>query len=229
MIEIWHGAVVPDSINQCLSVLSKGEMRRYKQLQVASKAREFAYGRAALRLLLGRALNKAPTDVSIMADPHGKPFCSDSDSITFNLSHSQEYCTIALCKNRPLQLGIDIEVHRDIDEDAISKRYFSEQEQTLVTQCDTPTHKRQLFFNIWSRKESIVKAHGKGIGLGLQGFSVSADDNAQLTHVHERLAFMQEWQLTDISANMLIAGASACLCCETRSETSFYKLEDLIS
>ena len=214
MLNIYYGRVDEADIDQHLSCLSTGEMRRYKQLKVPSKAHEFAFTRAKLRTLLAQHLDKEPKDISIMSDGHGKPFCSDNERVTFNVSHSNGHCLIVIDANNQTQLGIDIEAHRSIDITGLSARYFSEREQDILRNCDEEQLQQCYFFNIWSRKEAIVKTHGKGIGLGLQGFTVSADKVAEIIEFHDRLSFMDSWQLHDLQDALPEPGLSACLCCD---------------
>ena len=229
MLSIYYGLVDDTLIETCLKHLSKSEIRRYKQLKIPSKAHEFAFTRAHVRLLLAQIIGKDAVDISIMTDAHGKPFCSDNETLTFNVSHSQGHCLIVIDPKQQTRLGIDIEAHRETDILGLSKRYFSEHEQQVLIDSDGDTQLQQRrFFNIWSRKEAIVKAHGKGIGLGLQGFTVSADQHAELIEVHERLSFMQPWQLTDLQENVQHTDISACLCTDKSMPYQFARLDGLI-
>lgn len=229
MLDIYFGSVNETSIETCLTFLSKSEIRRYKQLKIQSKAHEFAFTRAHLRLLLAQIIGKEASDISLMSDAHGKPFWSDNEDITFNVSHSQGHCLIVIDPKQQTRLGIDIELHRETDILGLSKRYFSEREQQVLIDCDDEALQKQYFFNIWSRKEAVVKAHGKGIGLGLQGFTVSADEHARIIESHERLSFMESWQLFNLQDLLQRNDISACLCTDRPATYQVQSLAGLIA
>lgn len=79
----------------------------------------------------------------------GKPV---SDKVFFNISHSHGY--IALVIDR-VPVGIDIERIRPVEEDL--RNYISNEEEKKYI------HDDESFFEIWTNKESLVKANGNGI------------------------------------------------------------------
>ena len=69
-------------------------------------------------------------------------------------------------------MGIDLEnMERKLDPAAIAQRWFTEQEQAAWAGAK---QSRLAFFNIWTRKEAVLKAHGGGIAAGMDRFSVAA-------------------------------------------------------
>lgn len=86
--------------------------------------------------------------------------------VFFNLSHSGQYVICAFYKE---EIGIDIEKIEQIDLDDF-KIIFSEQEMNqLRVSLDPLTD----FFRLWTIKESVIKAEGKGLSLPLQLINTS--------------------------------------------------------
>ena len=83
-------------------------------------------------------------------DSYGKPV---SESIRFNVSHSKGLIALAISNRR--EVGIDLEQIREPKHGLVSYA-CSEEEANYVKDGLT-------FFEIWTAKESLVKASGRGI------------------------------------------------------------------
>ncbi len=93
---------------------------------------------------------------SIYEDGFKRPHIKNSSHtiIDFNISHSGEYVVLAL--NIGSKIGIDIEfIDQKIDYIGLSDSVFTKKEIDLIS---SPNH----FFNLWSKKESLIKAVGSG-------------------------------------------------------------------
>ena len=77
---------------------------------------------------------------------------------------------VALTRCAPI--GVDIEPVRELnDREALVKRFFSTTEQAAF--ADVPeVHRNDCFFNIWTRKEALIKANGIGLSAPLDAFDV---------------------------------------------------------
>lgn len=80
---------------------------------------------------------------------YGKPL---SDNCYFNVSHSHGYVALVV---DTVPVGLDIELVREVDKDLINYS-TSEEEKEYI-------HDNVSFFEIWTNKEALVKANGKGI------------------------------------------------------------------
>ena len=56
----------------------------------------------------------------------------------------------------------------------ISERYFSQEEQIFLINSEDP---KRLFFDLWSRKEAIIKAKGKRLLAEIKKTNISFVDN----------------------------------------------------
>ena len=88
---------------------------------------------------------------------HGKPRLAGAGGAwDFNLSHAGNYAVAALA--RGVQVGVDLEsLARPADIELLGRRVFSEGERELVRAGG-----REMFFDLWSRKEALLKALGCG-------------------------------------------------------------------
>ena len=95
---------------------------------------------------------------------HGKPVLAGA-AFAFNLSHSGNRAALALA--RGTDIGIDIEVptrpraHREL-----AGRYFCAREADAIAAADENERER-LFLRLWTAKEAVLKALGRGLAFGL--------------------------------------------------------------
>ena len=127
-------------------------------------------------LLLVLALEEEGIDgrqARIAEGQWGKPFLPDHPNLHFSLSHSGKWAMCAL-GNRPL--GCDVEATGRGNE-KLTKRFFHPEEQQALALLapDTRPEWQREFARIWTRKESWLKADGRGLSLGMESFSVLAD------------------------------------------------------
>ena len=103
---------------------------------------------------------------------YGKPLLSNHESINFNISHSGNW---VVCAINDHEIGIDIEKIEDIDFD-IAKSFFSEKEYINLMKKDI-NKRKDYFYDLWTLKESYIKACGKGLSLDLRYFSFRIENN----------------------------------------------------
>lgn len=125
----------------------------------------------------------------------GKPFFSSSASIDFNISHSGKMVVCCFTKNS--SIGIDIEQIRPVDWD-IYQEYFQPEEWQSIYKSD---HPEQSFFNLWVRKEALIKADGRGMEISLS--SLNCLNNCPA--IAEK-----KWHIQDIALDENYSCAIAC-------------------
>lgn len=82
----------------------------------------------------------------------------------FSISHAGEWVLFAYSDER---IGVDVELCADMDYEQLYV-CFHRQEQLYIRTAVNP---QQAFYNIWVKKEAILKATGTGITNGLDTFS----------------------------------------------------------
>ncbi|MDR2353019.1 MAG: 4'-phosphopantetheinyl transferase superfamily protein [Deltaproteobacteria bacterium] len=114
-----------------------------------------------LRRFLGVTKN---SDLTI--EPRGKPYLTKG-GIHFSLSHSGEFSALSLGSHPH---GLDLEdTGRTIQADSLGKRVFSQAEQEVYQNF---SQSLEIFLTLWTRKESLLKALGVGLGVALNKVTV---------------------------------------------------------
>jgi 4'-phosphopantetheinyl transferase len=157
-----------DVIDAFSTLLSSTELARANRYRFDDDRRRSIVARAATRRLIGRYLDADPQSLVFIEEKHGKPALRNR-AIEFNASHSGDLVALAFARETPV--GIDVEQKRQLhDTLALARRYFSAEEVAMVEQAADAV---DAFLTIWTAKEAIVKASGKGIATGeLHGFTV---------------------------------------------------------
>ncbi len=99
---------------------------------------------------------------------NGKPYLRDYKDIFFSLSHSGKW---ALAVFSDEETGCDIQEIKDINLN-IANRFFTENERDYINGSEDKT---DSFFEVWVRKESLIKALGTGFSAPFNSFDVFAD------------------------------------------------------
>ena len=174
-VHVWRGIVdIPlPRLQVYRDVLSPDEQARAERLILPTHRRRFIAARGLLRHLLGRYLQTRPQDIRFGLDPHGKPFLQHPAQlcIHFNVAHSHHLAVYAF--SRDFDVGIDLEGDRDsLNYTGLAERICSPEELRGFLQLP-PADQKAAFFTCWTRKEAVVKAHGKGLGFPLKQVRVS--------------------------------------------------------
>ncbi|TDS13866.1 4'-phosphopantetheinyl transferase family protein [Sphingobacterium paludis] len=98
---------------------------------------------------------------------YGKPYFDED--IQFNISHSHNHVVCAFSTQG--KVGVDIERIRPIDYRNF-KKVFREDEWSRIKSSADPV---QTFFHIWTAKESILKADGRGLNAPLRNIFIGID------------------------------------------------------
>lgn len=117
------------------------------------------------RFLIMRRTGLVMEKIEFCYNQYKKPYIKQKEPY-FNTSHSGNMILGAIGSR---EIGIDIEEMKEIDLD-IAKRFFCQEEFEYIVSAGT--NKLQLFFEIWTKKESYIKAVGKGLSLPLNSFNV---------------------------------------------------------
>lgn len=130
------------------------------------------------RLLLNYALKQENINsYSIIYGEHGKPYLKDNP-VYFNISHSESVVILSVSDS---EIGCDIE-YIGPNVNNIASKYFTDEENEYI---DSSSDKVKAFFEIWTLKESFMKATGFGLSAGISSFSVSvSDDNISVSSVY---------------------------------------------
>lgn len=141
-----------------LTLMSKTRADKYNRLK--SKTDKMHCSAVAF------LLNKACPEKTEFYDKNGKPCIEDG---YISISHSGDWALLAV-SDKPV--GIDIEKIRPIDTKRLIKKFFCESEINCAEDVGL-----EEFFDLWTRKESMLKVNGEG----LSGLKQTTADRSFLT------------------------------------------------
>jgi phosphopantetheinyl transferase len=105
------------------------------------------------------------TDITtICRTSKGKPFIENLP-IHFSVSHSEHQW---VCLVGPNESGIDIQKNHHVNYEAISRRFYSQEEQQAVLKGGLDT-----FIALWCRKEAFIKYFGMTMGETMEWLNVA--------------------------------------------------------
>lgn len=137
------------------------------QLHVWRLRYDRARRREPLCALLGVYLGVPGDAVSLVDGEHGRPELAEplDRSLQFNWSHSGDAALIAVA--RGCAPGIDIEQLRPRPRAMpLAERFFHAEEIAALKALDS-SDQEQAFLQLWTSKEAVLKAMGRGIAFGL--------------------------------------------------------------
>ena len=166
-------------------VLTAVECERGERFKSDVLRRRYRIGRAATRKILGEWLGEKPNKLDIRVTEQGKPFIPEGPM--FNVSHSERYLMIGVCAD--MELGVDIETVKPIDDfQSVARRQFSDRERDALAAL--PEEDRLCgFYRLWTRKEAVAKALGKGLAMDFTSFSVSLAESSQCESIEISATF----------------------------------------
>jgi 4'-phosphopantetheinyl transferase len=170
-----------------MALLSAGETARYKRYLVPDAAATFLAARILLRSVLSQYAALPPAEWRFEANEFGRPHIANADAppgLTFNLSHKPGCVTCLIGARRELGLDVEDSAAGRTNFLEIAARFFSFPEAAALRDLpDGP--RRQRFYELWTLKESYIKARGVGLSLGLSRFSFSVEGGRATVHFAE--------------------------------------------
>lgn len=161
-----------DRLFQCVDKEKQASVKAFYRFEDSQRA----LGAATLiRSIAVDKLGISNCEIQFGKNEYGKPFLKGFPDFHFNLSHSGEWVVCAIDNE---QIGIDVEKINNIDL-SIADRFFSKQE---VQDIHLKPEDEQLphFYDIWTLKESYIKAWGKGLSIPLDSFSLKVHSDGRI-------------------------------------------------
>lgn len=147
--------LLPD--NQ-LPELQPYEISRAQQYHRQEDRMRYSYTRRILRILVGRYLKQEPNSIQFATGINKKPEIKDTTDWHINVSHSGNWILAAIGKE---SVGVDTEkINLDMPFQDMLSASFSQEEQRYVNES---SDSRSAFYELWTRKEALVKATAKGL------------------------------------------------------------------
>lgn len=139
------------------------------------------------RVLLWSSLKKLNKDLcveDVRYNSYKKPYF-ENENIKFNISHSGNLVVCVITKNN--EVGVDVEVLQDINVEDFKVQMTPLEWQNIISSNNI----KNAFFNYWTQKEAVIKAHGMGLSIPLNSFEVIENQ----TKIKEDSFFLTEINL----------------------------------
>ena len=187
---------------QLEALLGAQECERASRFAFARDRERYVLARATLRQLLGSLLRQPPGSLCFSQGPYGKPALAPAQPLRFNLSHSGEHALYAFALER--ELGVDLEQARgEVDVEGVARLVFSPEEQRAFAALPQ-AGRRVAFFQLWARKEAVIKAEGTGFAEPSADFTLTVDPQEPprlLAHAR-RPGALARWSLGDVDVQL---------------------------
>jgi len=194
---VWRASLEASSaqLEQYWKTLSEDEKERSSRFKFEQGCDQYISGRGMLRSFLGSYLSVKPATIQFNYNAYGKPLLSKNEALQFNLSHSAGVVLYAFTLGA--SIGVDIElIKTNINVSKLAARFFAKKESTFI-QSLPEAKQHEAFFKCWTRKESFIKAHGKGLSMPLDQFEVSIRDSdvVAIRSIEWNQAEVKEWSM----------------------------------
>ncbi|HEY1891935.1 MAG TPA: 4'-phosphopantetheinyl transferase superfamily protein [Steroidobacteraceae bacterium] len=196
------------------ALLSADERARQARFRFAKDQLRYMVTRALARTVLSRYAAVPPQDWVFSAGAHGRPAISaprDVPPLEFNISHAADLVMLGVTTGRTLGLDTESIEARAAQIDGLD-RYFAPEESAALLALPPPERRRR-FFELWTLKESYIKARGMGLAIRLDAFRFElTGERGLMLHMRSELGDSPErwrvWQL-DLRPDYLAAICAA--------------------
>ncbi|MFF0826464.1 4'-phosphopantetheinyl transferase family protein [Brevibacillus sp. NPDC003359] len=179
--------------NRFLHALPEAKRERVNRFRNPADSYRALLADVLARSLISEAYEIPNENIEYDYNAYGKPFFKSFPNFCFNVSHSGEW---VVCATHDSQVGIDVEQICPIDLD-VATHYFAQAEvEDLLAKH--PNDQLSYFFDLWTLKESYIKARGMGLSIPLQSFAIRKhlDQSISLTQNDSRVAWsFQQYEI----------------------------------
>lgn len=161
-----------NSLKFLYSLLSTQEKIQSEKFFTINLSNRYIVTRAVLRSILAEYLGTIPQDIEFIRNSYGKPFVRGAN-IEFNMSHSYNSAYYAITSD--FSVGIDVEFYnKGKNIFNIAKSVFSIDELEFFLNL-SDLKRQEFFFNVWTKKEAVIKAMGLGLAYPMEKVNTMLD------------------------------------------------------
>ncbi len=167
LIEVYYTYIIDflpqEEFNFLLGLLPES----YIEINHKYKFQKDKHSNLLGKLILLKALKDKGCNASILQhikySEYKRPFLPDF--FDFNISHAEKMVVLAIAQRG--KVGIDIENFRTVELENFKSTMDNQQWEKIIT-AESPEYE---FFRLWTRKESLSKAIGKGLYIDFKKLS----------------------------------------------------------
>ncbi len=173
----------PDLLDSRL--LDDAERAQWKRFRFERNRLEYLVAHVLARRMLSQLGGLEPAEWRFEIGEKGRPEIAPrhGSELRFNLSHTDGLVAVAV--TRGADVGVDVECHTRPGETVkLASRYFSEAECAGLFALPE-AEQRGRFFDLWTLKESYIKARGLGLHLPLDQFALDPSERSRISVAFE--------------------------------------------
>jgi 4'-phosphopantetheinyl transferase len=159
------------------ALLTPHELAQHARFHFEKDRHRHLVTRALVREVLSRYAPVAPHEWRFEAGRYGKPYivgpANLAKRIAFNISHTGGLVIVGVSRTRAL--GVDAECMQRRAALEIAERFFSPLEARSLRRL-SPQAQALRFWELWTLKESYIKARGMGLSIPLDQFALHLDE-----------------------------------------------------
>ncbi len=197
-VEVWIVDLRGRQASDFQPILNGTEWQKAMRFRFPSDQRRSAVTRGALRTLLSRYLGCRPNEFLFTQNEFGKPALAGAQ-LQFNVSHSGDYALLAFTHGSAV--GVDVEQIK-------GARVVSDLAQRVLTAAEFAcfqlvgaAESRPTFFQIWTLKESVLKAIGSGLSVPPEDIEIDFNSTPPrlLSALTPAISDVAEWTLSRLA------------------------------
>lgn len=152
-------------------LLTPDERQRCGRFAFERDRRQFLAGRSLLRMALSKYTGVPPHLWRFSVNEYGKPRIESpamEPDLRFSVTHTPSVAAVAVAVG--FHVGVDAEcMSRSTDWQTVAENFFAPEEWRYLTSLPD-ADRRAGFFQIWTLKEALLKAVGRGFSIPLNVF-----------------------------------------------------------
>lgn len=156
-----------DKFEQLASYISIERREQLGRFIRKEDAYRSLFGELLARSVIMDEMKMLNQHISFRKNLYGKPMLSGNKAFQFNISHSGRWVVMI---HGEKTVGIDIEQTQAIDL-GVANCFFSPLEIADL-KSKAEADRREYFYDLWTLKESYIKAQGTGLSMPLDSFSI---------------------------------------------------------
>ncbi len=154
------------------------EIQRFSRYQIQSRRNDLVLSRVMFQTIILRLGIAKNHSWRIETDTNGKPYAvSDASKASYHVNTSDTTGMIIWAFSSHGPLGCDVELIDD-DKNDVAAQCFSPDELAEYRAL-TAVDKQRRFYELWTLKEAVLKADGRGMAIPLSSFQFRLDPNQE--------------------------------------------------
>ncbi|WP_226701677.1 4'-phosphopantetheinyl transferase family protein [Priestia aryabhattai] len=156
-----------ESLYKMKKYLSPEKQARIEKIRRIEDIKSTIISELLIRMFIKKIYNEKTT---ISYTEFNKPYLLTHPNIHYNVSHSGNYI---ICGVDNCSIGVDIElIENNIESNLdIAKHFFNKDEYNYL--LGSPEYRQnELFYELWTLKESFIKLLGEGLHVDLNSFNI---------------------------------------------------------